>query len=460
MHIILPKDVKHILDALRSSNFSSVVVGGCVRDSLLGNTPKDWDIATNALPNEVLRIFKSLGYITLDVGKSFGTIVIVIGSENYEITTFRKESGYSDSRHPDLVEYCSSFEEDSRRRDFTINALAFDGTNILDFHNGLQDLKDGVIRCVGNPYARFQEDSLRILRAIRFASKYNFVIENDNYSCSTKDAMFKYASKLSEFTDNRYTLSRERVSKELLDIVKYSKYFNEVLDEYFDIFKEIIPELNSIRYFSQNNKFHVASIYGHTLLALGYYRGSSVAVKIALLLHDLGKVKTCTIGDDNFNHFYGHSNVSEEIARSICNRLKFTNEFKNKVCTLIKYHDTELPLSIKSTKRLILKVGLDNMDDFYDMKECDIYAHDLRLMTTALMYLGFARGLLLKFKESEQCLSVKDLNFSGKDLIAMGYKPSSLFGKVMQGLLELVIDEEVPNEFEALKYEAENRWLN
>ena len=447
MKIEIPSNVRFILDELENNGFEAYIIGGCVRDSILGREPKDWDITTNATPDCVKSIFTNLGYTTVDTGIEFGTVSVVIDKICYEITTYRKDGTYSDCRRPSSNEFASSLKDDVQRRDFTINSLAYN-KELMDLEDGLNDLQNGVVRAIGNPDERFKEDALRILRALRFSVKYNFTIENN-----TKEAMLRNAKLL----DN---ISKERVSFEFLNIVRYADKLGEFLIDYYSIFEVILPELNLIKGVEQNNKYHRFTILGHTCVALNYYDNKdyypdcSLYVKLALLFHDLGKSEVMMVGEDGYTHFYGHQDVSERITRDICERLKFTKEIRERVCLLVKYHDCNIPVTKKAIRRLYREIGEENTFLLMLVKECDILAHDVRLTFKMYEQVKQVFYMMSDIEYEDSCLKVSDLKISGNDFIQMGYKPSKSFGIVLNQLLDEVIDEKLTNNYQDLKTRA------
>lgn len=435
----IPDDVNFILKRLENHGFEAYIVGGCVRDSILNKEIKDYDITTNATPSDICDVFK--GYKLLTRDEKYGTISIILHGVPYEITTFRTDGEYEDGRRPSSVKFSKSLLEDVKRRDFTINSLAFNNS-LIDLTDGLSDLENGIIRCIGNPYDRFKEDSLRILRALRFSAKYNFVIDEE-----AKKALLECSFLLN-------SVSKERVSSEFIDIVRYSKTMGAFINDYYEVFKEIIPELGAIRYFEHNNKYHITTVYGHTVMALNYYRGTSVEVKLALLFHDLGKPESCVLGEDNYCHFYGHQEISTQKALVICNRLKIPNAIKDVVLTLVEHHDSEIPMTHKAMRRKIVKIGLENTRLLLDVKECDIYAHDMRLMGVLVAKLEKAKVLLKDIENEVPVVKVSNLAISGNDLKEIGFKEGKELGTVLNVLFNKFLDEDLPNERTALLEEA------
>ena len=321
MHkISIPKGAKAIILGLRYENHEAYIVGGCVRDSLLGKEPKDWDICTSATPQEVKEYLNRCSVRTIDTGLKHGTITADMErAGKYEITTFRIDGDYSDNRRPDSVTFTESIYQDLSRRDFTINAMAY---NDDPFH-GVDDLKNGIIRCVGNPNDRFSEDALRILRALRFASVYGFSIEKN-----TAQAIHDNAWRLTN-------IAAERIHSELCKLLLGNGVLPVLLD-YPDVIATIIPEMKPCIGFDQNNKYHQYTIYDHIAHAVANYTGKDIAVKVALLLHDIGK-PCCYTEDENGGHFHGHGNYSYDISKVVLERLRFDTTTKQEVLDLADY---------------------------------------------------------------------------------------------------------------------------
>ena len=326
MNIIIPKDVEKIIEHLNSAGYEAYVVGGCVRDSIMEKTPHDWDICTSATPEVV----KSLFSHTTDYGMKHGTITVFADKEGYEITTFRAETDYSDHRHPDTVEFVADLKSDLSRRDFTINALAYNNKlQLIDMFNGLDDIRNQTIRCVGNADERFKEDAVRILRALRFAATVGFDIEDKASEAIHYNVhLLKY-------------IAEERKRDELMKLLG-GNYTTKILLEYSDVIAEVIPEIQLCVGFNQNNRYHCYDVYEHMVHAVE--NGITPIEKFALLIHDIGKPH-CYTENKNGGHFYGHPAISEEIAKDVVTHLKFDNDSKKAVLELVKYHDIEIPVT-------------------------------------------------------------------------------------------------------------------
>lgn len=437
--ISIPDDANSIIERLESNGFTAYVVGGCVRDSLMGREPKDWDICTSATPKEILRVFNEEQ--VSKVGIEHGTVVVFVNKVGYEITTYRVDGEYTDNRRPDNVKYTSVLLEDLYRRDFTINAMAYNHrTGLVDMFKGYEDIKHKTLRCVGNPTERFSEDALRILRLYRFSSTLGFDIEAETD---------KSAKKLLNIVDK---VSKERVQSELVQLI-CGKNFLDVMENNSDVMCKIIPELEKCVGFEQHNKYHIFDVYKHSLEAMKYSEPNKI-MRLALLLHDTGKPEVCTLGDDGYNHFYGHAKVSKEIAEDVLNRLKFDNKTKETILCLVEEHDRTIGDTEKSIKRVLNKLGEERTRLLLDVKECDIKAHNPEFNGEALERNKVRKELLNRIIEDGQCFSLKDLDINGNDLLEIGFKEGKDIGYVLKRLLDLVLEGELKNEKEVLKERA------
>lgn len=436
--IKLPHGASKIIDVLSNCGFESYVVGGCVRDSLLGLTPKDWDICTAATPQEVKSCF--YGYRIIETGLKHGTITIVMDDGQYEITTFRIDGVYSDNRRPDTVSFVKNIRDDLSRRDFTINAMAYNHTTgVVDLFGGQKDLASGVISCVGNAEDRFNEDALRIMRAIRFASVYNFKIDNE-----TSNAIHKNARLLEN-------IAIERINAELCKFLCGKGVLNLLL-ECSDVVTTIIPELKPCVGFEQNNRYHQYTVYDHISHAVSNYNGTDISVKIALLLHDIGK-PVCYTEDENGGHFYGHGVPSSDIAKSVVERLRFDNHTQRDVTELVLFHDAIIEPTTKTVRRWLNKVGEVQLLRLLDIRMADILAHAEGTQQSRIDRCNDVRKIATEIITQAQCFSLKDLAINGRDLIMVGIPEGKEVGAILRKVLSLVIDGELPNERdEIMKY--------
>lgn len=427
----MPKDVEKIIEHLNSAGYEAYVVGGCVRDSIMEKTPHDWDICTSATPEVV----KSLFSHTTDYGMKHGTITVFADKEGYEITTFRAETDYSDHRHPDTVEFVADLKSDLSRRDFTINALAYNNeSQLIDMFNGLDDMRNQMIRCVGNADERFKEDALRILRALRFAATLGFDIED-----KTSEAIH-YNVHLLKY------IAEERKRDELMKLLG-GNYTTKILLEYSDVIAEVIPEIQLCIGFNQNNRYHCYDVYEHMVHAVE--NGITPIEKFALLIHDIGKPH-CYTEDKNGGHFYGHPAISEEIAKDVVNHLKFDNDSKKAVLELVKYHDIEIPVTKKSVLKLLNRLGEERALQLMDIKLADILAHAPGTQDALIEKWKIFNRLLGEVLVEGNCFSRKNLAVNGNDIKALGVSEGPEIGRIIQTLMGEVMSEQLANEKEVL----------
>lgn len=439
--ISIPKGAKAIVLGLRYENHEAYVVGGCVRDSLLGREPKDWDICTSATPQEVKEHLNRCSVRTIDTGLKHGTVTADMErAGKYEITTFRIDGDYSDNRRPDSVTFTESIYQDLSRRDFTINAMAYNSAGLIDPFHGVDDLKNGIIRCVGNPNDRFGEDALRILRALRFASVYGFSIEKD-----TAQAIHDNAWRLTN-------IAAERIHSELCKLLLGNGVLPVLLD-YSDVIATIIPEMKPCIGFNQNNKYHQYTIYDHIAHAVSNYTGKDIAVKVALLLHDIGK-PCCYTEDENGGHFHGHGNYSYDISKVVLERLRFDTATKQEVLDLVLYHDTVIEPTTKTVRRWLCKIGERRFSQLLDVRMADIKAHAEGTQESRIERCVALGVLMTEILEQEKCFSLKDLAINGKDIISLGVPQGKQIGVILHELLEEVILDTLPNERDVLLRKA------
>lgn len=442
MHkITMPPGAKAIVQGLRYANYEAYVVGGCVRDSLLGLEPHDWDICTSATPEEMKEYFARCSVRTIDTGIKHGTITVDMERAGmFEVTTFRIDGDYSDMRRPDSVQFTQNIYQDLARRDFTINAMAFNQAGLIDPFHGREDLENKIISCVGSPDDRFSEDALRILRALRFASTYGFRIDD-----KTAESIHKNKHKL------KY-IAAERICSELCKMLK-GEGILDVMLQFSDVFSIIIPELEPCIGFEQNNRFHQYTVYEHIAHAVANYKGGDTSINVALLLHDIGK-PLCYTEDENGGHFHGHAVPSRDIAETVLNRLRFDNKTKNEVLELVLYHDSVIEPTPKTVRRWLNKIGQHRLYQFIDVRLADIKAHAEGTQESRLercYTLGTVMALVL---EEQQCFSMKDMEIKGRDILSLGVPQSPRVGEILDVLLEKVIAGEIPNERSTLLEEA------
>ena len=428
----LPPHVRFCIDTLEAAGYPAYAVGGCVRDSLLGRTPHDYDLCTAATPAQICAIFSAFPLVK--AGEKHGTIGVVLEGEVYEITTFRTEGDYTDSRHPGWVAFVPEIEQDLARRDFTVNAMAYSPTRgFADPFGGRADLKNGILRAVGDAPLRFREDALRILRGVRFSVKYHLTAEHE-----TLDAMFSLAHRL-------HNIAAERIFDELCKLLPLVTAAD--LITFSPILKQILPELGNTIGFQQHNAHHIYDIFTHTAHAVDKVN-PSLTLRWAALLHDIGKVVTFTMGEDGQGHFYGHAAKSEKMADDILRRLKAPNALRQQVTQLIGLHMTLITPEPKVVRRWLGRLGAETMDLLLQLQEADMESTGTA-QAADRNRIVLLRQIIAQVQAENACLSLKDLAINGHDLMAQGYTGRQI-GTTLQNLLEQVIDETLPNEKTAL----------
>lgn len=438
-----------ILDILHNNGFKAYIVGGCVRDSIMGIVPHDWDITTDALPNDVKNIFKDFNII--DTGLKHGTVAVIINKSPYEITTFRVDGSYSDGRHPDNVTFTTKLEEDLSRRDFTINAIAFNyEEGLIDPYDGETDIINGRIRCVGSPLERFNEDALRILRALRFAAQFNFKIDPciDNTIQSVLPSI--------------NNLSMERIGSEFSKIIVSHKNAAYVLKEYHNVLFTFIPELQFTYGFMQNHPYHKYDVFMHTINALESYYDDLIKnnkikcecdliVSLSILFHDIGKPHSYQDDiDTGIRHFRGHAKISAEITDKIMHRLRFDNDTREKVVQLVLHHDSEIPELPKSVKRMLNKIGPKQYRRLLYVQMADIKAQNPKYYPERSKKIQNAFKMLDDVISQNSCFKLKQLAINGTDLIEVGFKQGKEIGIILDMILSKVISNELQNKKEVL----------
>ena len=432
--------VKIALDELNKNGYGAYIVGGSVRDFLMGKAPHDYDIATSAKPDEVKEVFKCESII--ETGLKHGTLTLMMEGEPLEITTFRREYDYSDGRHPDKVEFSHSIEEDLERRDFTMNAIAFNPREgIVDPFDGSKDIEEKVIRAVGDPEERFNEDGLRILRALRFASVLGFEIEEKTANAALKSRQLLKG------------ISAERIASEFNRLLE-GEFAAEVIRKYWQIIAVFIPEIEAMVGFDQRNYHHIYDVLEHSLHVLDAVPRISY-LRFAGLFHDIGKPASFTVDDEGVGHFYGHGKVGTEMVREILNRLKYDNDTKQRILTLVEWHDRRIEENEKSIKRAMGKLGEDAFFDLLEIKRGDALSQAPEFLGRLEKYKAMeemARQIL----QEQQCFSRVGLAINGKDLIDAGIKEGPEIGKIIDMLVDKVIDGQLENKREILLEETEN----
>ena len=437
----MPEKAKYIIDRITAAGFEAYAVGGCVRDSILGRTPQDWDITTSARPEQVKALFPR----TIDTGLQHGTVTVLLEREGFEVTTYRIDGKYEDSRHPTEVIFTPSLEEDLRRRDLTINAMAYnDEKGLVDIYGGLEDIQAQIIRCVGDPLERFEEDALRILRAIRFAAQLDYRIEE-----KTRDAIRQLAPSLKN-------ISAERIQAELVKLMTSSRPDYLQVAYNCGVTKVFLPEFDLIMETEQNHPHHCYSVGEHTLCALTEVEPDKI-LRLAVLFHDIGKPATLTRDEKGVTHFHGHVQAGADITREILHRLKFDNDTINRVCKLVLYHDygNDLQPDMRFLRRMVNRIGEDAFPGLFQVKRADILAQSDYLRREKLERLQQWQQLYQELQENGQCVSLKTMAVTGSDLILLGMKPGRELGEVLQKLLELVLEEPERNTKDFLLARAE-----
>lgn len=434
MRMEIPAHVAFIIDTLERAGFEAYAVGGCVRDAILGREPEDWDITTSARPGQVKRLFRR----TVDTGIKHGTVTVLLKTCGYEVTTYRIDGEYEDARHPKEVAFTASLTEDLKRRDFTINAMAYSPkAGLIDEFEGMEDLRRGIIRAVGDAGERFTEDALRILRAVRFSAQLGFAIEEE-----TAAAIRKMAGRLS-------LISRERIQVELDKLLR-SDHPESIKRAYeLGITAVLMPEFDRIMETPQRNRYHDLSVGEHTLKALRYVRADHL-LRWTMLLHDFGKPKASLMDSDGTIHFHGHARISAELAREILKGLKFDNATLEAVTKLVYYHDFPFPISKAGVRKALNRLGEELFPLLLEVCEADSRGKNQYAQETYLPKLLMIQRYYREIKEAGDCVSLKDLAINGRDLIAAGMKPGKELGNVLERCLEEVLEHPEKNTRESL----------
>lgn len=450
MKIALPLKVNEIIRKLQDAGYEAYAVGGCVRDSLLSRKPGDWDITTSANPYEVKAIFAR----TVDTGIQHGTVTVMFGKEGFEVTTYRVDGEYEDSRHPKKVEFTTQLKEDLRRRDFTINAMAYNDTDgLVDEFEGLLDLKERKVRCVGSAIERFEEDALRILRAVRFSAQLDFTIEEDTLLA------------ICEKAPNLKNISAERIRVELNKLLLSMQPKKLMIAHGAQITKVVLPEFDEMLACEQENHHQIYTVGMHCLEAVsyfankcpytdeedaGYSKKQQLMLRWAMLLHDIGKPKTKTIGKDGEGHFYEHAREGAALAKEVLRRLKFDNETIDMVTKLVLYHEYQYELTSYGMRKAMNLIGTDTLPLLFEVQLADIYAQNPEYRQEKLLRLEQAKKLYQDVLDRNECVSLKSLAVNGSDLIACGCEQGKQIGAVLGRLLELVLEHPEWNQREIL----------
>ena len=422
--IRIPEQVSTILAKLQESGYEAYIVGGCVRDALLGREPNDWDITTSALPMDVKRIFVK----TVDTGLQHGTVTVLAGGKGYEVTTYRVDGVYEDGRHPKAVTFTPSLREDLQRRDFTINAMAYREPGVLvDLFGGQKDLADGVIRAVGDPVQRFSEDALRILRAIRFSAQLGYRIEDETLRAA------------SELAVNLRKISAERIRVELEKTI--TSDHPALLRTAYEagITAMFLPEFDQCMETRQNNPHHCYTVGEHILKSMELNRNDRI-LRLTMLLHDVGKPACLTTDEQGIDHFYGHQEVSASMAQAILKRLKYDNDTIRKVVKLVRCHDMQIRLTAPAVRKAVVKIGEDLFPLFLEVKQADLLAQSTYQREDKQEILDEVKRLYAQIIDRGDCLNLKHLAVNGSDLVRMGVRPGREVGDILARMLNDVLD--------------------
>ncbi len=436
MNIQLPDKVKHIIKIITDAGFEAYAVGGCIRDSILGREPEDWDITTSALPEQV----KTLFHRTVDTGIQHGTVTIMLDKDGFEVTTYRVDGKYEDKRHPSEVSFTPNLKEDLKRRDFTINAMAYnEEVGLVDLFGGWRDIEGKIIRCVGEAKERFTEDALRMMRAVRFSAQLGYEIEK-----TTKEA-------IKELAHNLKYISAERIQVELVKLVisDHPDYLRIAYET--GITKVILPEFDSMMETKQQHIHHAYGVGEHTLLTMQNIEPEKV-LRLAALFHDIGKPKTLFADTDGTTHFYGHDEDGAEMTKDIMRRLRFDNNTINSVYKLVLYHDygNATEPTRKIVRKAIYKMGEETFPNIFRIKEADILGQSQYQREEKLQRLARWEEIYKEIVRDQECVSLKTLAVTGKDLIELGMEPGEKIGNTLKILLELVLENPEYNNREIL----------
>ena len=475
--IEIPEDVERILSRLHEADYAAYLVGGCVRDCLMGNQPHDWDICTSATPAQVKQVFADKPYTVVPAGIKHGTVMVVAHGRPYEITVFRKKGsvgkhslqGKSDAfsssaavasqpvperQEGNAQKFCHTYldnplYEDLGLRDFTVNSMAWSPEEgLIDPYHGERDLAAGLLRCAGSAYERLSEDPLRILRALRFAAHFGFSIDPE------------LDSAIHELYPLLKDVAVERITSEFYRFMQSSGVkVAEMLRNYPDVACFLIPELKPLIGFDQHNHHHVYDVWEHTLKAMEACPDNDIVLKFTILFHDMGKAHTFTMDNQGVGHFYGHAEVSKTLCKNIMNRLRFDGKTEEEVMTLVEVHDARVEPATRSIRRWLNRIGEEQFRRLLQMKRCDAAGQNPVYWPDRDAYISSLEKAFEEVKAQDACFSMKDLAVKGSDLIAVGYERGAILGKCLKRLLDEVIDERLPNDKQVLLSQAVF-WLN
>ncbi|HCC07362.1 MAG TPA: CCA tRNA nucleotidyltransferase [Clostridiales bacterium] len=432
--INIPASIKLVVDMIINSGYEAYVVGGCVRDTLMNRTPNDWDITTSGEPEDIKKIFEK----TVDTGIKHGTVTVLTQGGQVEVTTYRIDGEYIDNRRPEEVFFTKKIEEDLKRRDFTINAIAYnDIDGMIDLFDGTLDIERKIIRCVGNPNDRFNEDGLRMLRAIRFSAQLGFEIEKETFeSIKQNNNLIK-------------NISAERVREELTKILTSSHPEKIMSLHESGLMQHILPEFEKCIGFEQDNPYHIYNVADHTLEAVRNIEKDPV-LRWTMLLHDFGKPLTKSFDKKGIGHFYGHGVVSESLAGKILSRLKFDNKSIKKITRLIRFHDYRMLASEKSVRKAVAKIGDDIFLDLLAVQRADDSAKNLEIKKEDIKKSREIEKIYYEIKKKQQCISKGEMKIDGRDLISIGITEGKEIGVILEKLFKLVVEYPEMNDKEKL----------
>ncbi len=439
---LMPEAAEQIIERLNCAGYEAYVVGGCVRDILIGRTPKDWDICTSASPVECERVFEGMPSCKIvETGLQHGTVTLVMDHVPYEVTTYRADGSYSDHRHPDSVRFVHALREDLARRDFTVNAMAYHPKEgVQDYFGGQEDLRRGLIRCVGQASQRFDEDALRILRALRFASVYDFSIEEE-----TDRAIRLLYETLSH-------VAEERIWQEMQKLL-CGRGVERILMGYPEVICHILPELKPCMGFQQHNPWHHFSVYEHLAKSTAQVPPDTV-LRLTMLFHDAGKPQAFTLDEKGVGHAYGHADYSVRLAQSAMDRLRVDHKTRDRVLLLVRDHDLPMERNRKEMKRRLGKIGGEAFLQLMEVQRADALGKGTFNREEVERAHLERTNRLRELMDEHPCVTLKDLAVNGKDLLDVGIPAGKRIGKILDVLLEEVLDERVPNERESLLKEA------
>ena len=434
MRIDIPAGAKEVLGQLHKKGFEAYIVGGCVRDALMGRCPNDWDITTSALPAEVKACFPK----TIDTGIEHGTVTVRLHGESYEVTTYRIDGKYEDGRHPTSVTFTPSLTEDLKRRDFTVNAMAWnEEEGLVDLFGGMEDIEHRIIRCVGDPVSRFSEDALRMLRALRFSAQLDFAIEEKTFSA------------ISDLADTLTKISAERIRVELLKLIT-SAHPERMMEVYKSgLSKVFFPEWDAMCTCTQNSKHHAYDVAEHTIVVMQNVPGEKM-IRLAALLHDVAKPICKKTDPKGADHFSGHPTLGAKMAVQILRRLKFDNATIDSVERLVRYHDERPEMTKRNVRRLMHRMGSDCIPDLVALKRADIAGQSDYNRQEKLHRVDELERLYREILKDGEAVTIKDLKVNGQDVMEVAGKSGPEIGRVLKELLDEVIEDPSKNDREYL----------